>query len=366
VGAVKKWGIAFVATMCAMALVASACGGGGDDEDNDGTRTSTRTARTGTAVSTRTGTPDASTTAGVDASPGASGTAGTNAQGTPVPGATAAPGATAPAASANATPGAVPTVNAAEPFLGVFPTAVAGEQEYADPANEIDPGLIGGDPSTPPRVVTDLPPRPPGATIDPYDIAPPNASASGIEFIIDTNASEPGIQGTRTVKVGDVFRVGVVVTNIPAPSGGQGGLTAFGFEMLYDIRRIIAPTIEGGSSLGRNPDMNEAGLGGAAPEWSCLPPGPEGDADEPGGYIGDGDPATGQAIIGCYTPGRLPQSGTLVLATVQFQAISPGTLTLRLSGNERTGVFDVSFQTLADCGLFAPVPCRTASINVTN
>ena len=359
----KKWGIALIATLCVASALAVACGGGGDDDNGDetttsGTRTATRTARTGTPGAEGTGTPGtpgAEGTAGATDGTAASGTA-TNPQSTPVPGTTPAAG----QSPAGATPAPGATQAAVDPSTPPTPT-----DDERSVTGEVDEEVTGGNPNDPPEVVTDLPPVPPNATIDPATVAPPNATASGIEFIIDTNASEPGIQSSRSVKVGDVFRVGVVVTNIPA--GNEAGLAGFGFEMLYDYTKMIAPTIEGGSGAGRNPDFNDAQLGGGLAGWFCLAPAPVGDADEPGSFVGDGDPATGQAMIACAQPGAAPQSGTLVLATVQFQAVATGSVTLSLSDSSNTVLYDVGFGvSMGDCGFQTSVPCRTATINVTN
>ena len=211
----------------------------------------------------------------------------------------------------------------------------------------------------PPRIVTDLPDPPPGASTDPNTIAPPNASAGGIEFIIDTNASEAGIQTSRTINVGDTIRVGVVLANVPAE-----GLSSFNFFLNYNRNAIAAPTVNGGSSLARNPDANEDGLGGPGPGWVCSPPGPEGDADEPGLVDGDGDPATGQAFISCYTTGPPAASGTVVIATVQFQAIAAGSSQVALASAGTQASAGV-FEAIGSCGDLDPVvPCRTATVTV--
>jgi hypothetical protein len=245
----------------------------------------------------------------------------------------------------------VATVDPSNPFIQPAPTPSDAERGLTE---GVDPEQLGGDPSDPPEVVTDLPPLPAGATIDPATIADPGVSGGGTQFIIDTNASEPGIQTSRTVRVGDVFRVGVVLANI-------NDLATFNFMLNYDITKAIAPTINGGSSLGRNPDINESGLGGEAAQWSCSPPAPEGDADEPGLMTGDGDPATGQAFISCFTPAITRQNGTFVLATVQFQAVATGTFQLSL---DDTQAFDSSFSESAGCPGVTVVPCQTASITV--
>jgi hypothetical protein len=274
---------------------------------------------------------------------------------TPVPGSTQAAEATADAASGG-TPGASDGTPGTGPAGEDAPTPTQEEVAFANDPN-IDPDQVGGNPSDPPRVVTDLPDPPSGAAIDPDTIAPPNATAAGVEFIIDANASEPGIQSARTVNVGDVIRVGVVLANVPAE-----GVSAFNFRLIYNTNALIAPTINGGSTLGRNPDMNEAALGGAAAGWLCMPPAPEGHADEPGLWEGDGDPATGEAVITCYAPVPTNATGTQVLAVVTFQAVGAGTSQLSLV---ETAAFDSSYSQVGACEGAPPVvTCGTAAVTV--
>jgi hypothetical protein len=356
---VKKWCLALLAGMCGAAIVLAACGGGGDDDNGDnGGSTATRNPRTATAAAGRTGTPGAGGTnaAGTTA---AEGTAGSNSNGTPAPGTTPVPGQTT---AAGTTPGANATgpTPSGDPYIPFAPTPSTSD---ADAVADVDEDLRGGDPNGEPEVVTDLPPIPDDATIDPPTIAPPNVSTGALEFIVDANASEPGVQTSRTVRVGDVFRVAVVISNVPSP-----GLTTFNFFLNYDLTKVIAPTIINGSSLARNPDINEDGLGGTAAGWVCQPPAPEGDADEPGLLPGDGDPSTGQAAISCYTPGAAPQTGTLVLATVQFQAVASGSFEIGLDTTSDFGAaaFDTGFTAFAACpaALGPQVPCRRVSITV--
>jgi hypothetical protein len=356
VGQVKKWGLAATAALCVALTLLAACGGGGGD-DSDKTASVTKTARAGTPGATKSGTPGFSASEAANSTPGASGTANANG-GSPAPGTTPVPGETQPSGT-DGSPAAeaAPTI-VDGPFVLEAPTPTDLERETID-SGEIDPFLTGGDPNEDPHIVTDLPDPPAGATIDPPTIAQPNAAASGVEWIIDTNASEPGIQTSRTIKVGDVFRVAVVLTNVPSP-----GLGAFNFRLDYDIRKVVAPTINGGSSLARNPDINEDALGGAAAGWTCTPPAPEGDGDEPGLFPGDGDPAIGNAYVSCFTPGTGTATGTVVVATVMFQAVGSGTFELNLANTE-TAAFDSLVNSIANCQNAEPlVPCRTASITV--
>jgi hypothetical protein len=348
---VTKWGLAATAAICVTLALLAACGGGGDDDENgDETPTRASGTRTGTAVS---GTPGASGTGAAEGTPGAGGTAA--AQATPAPGTTAAAAATTQAET-DATPGSAGSTPGSGPAVEGAPTPSDAERQL-NSGEGIDPAQTGGSVDDPPRVVTDLPDPPPGASTDPNTIAPPNASASGVEFIVDTNASEPGIQTSRSINVGDTIRVGVVLTNVPGE-----GLSSFNFILNYNRNTIVAPTVNGGSSLARNPDANEDGLGGPGPGFVCSPPGPEGDADEPGLVDGDGDPATGQAFISCFTTGQPAASGTVVLATVQFQAIAAGSTDLSFGETDSSSG---TFTGLASCGQpERTVPCRTASITV--
>ncbi len=318
--------IAVAALFVMAAGLAVACGGGKGNEE-----------QTQTAEGTSAAAPSASATRGTP-SPGASGTPGTAAAGSataPAPtGGTPAPGATAPAADATFTAGG-------------------------------DPRIVGGDPNAPQQVVATIPAPPPGVTpaVDPTEIAPPNPPSNDLQLYVDLDASQPGIQSSRTVNVGDVFRVAVVAVNVPAYTGSVGGLAAFNFIVEYDKTKVVAPTIENGPSVSRNPALNVAALGGEEAQWSCLPA-PEGDLDDPGGIEGDGNPATGQALLSCFTPATGHASGTLVLGVVEFHAVAAGSSNLHLTFVE---LDDVGFDPFAICHVTnrsPDVPCNDASVTV--
>jgi hypothetical protein len=357
---VKKLSILLVGIIALGALATVACGGGGDDDD-DGTpganttrtvtsRTATRASGTPGSETASAGTPAAGETAGATSGTPAAGVTTAAGGGSPAPGSTPAAGTTP-----GATDGVIP---------GGAPTPTDAERSSLEGVSEEDlEGAYGGNPNDPPTVITDLPPQPAGATTDPTTIADPQPDAGGVEIIIDLNASEPGIQSTREVNVGDIVRVGVVVANAPAYVNGEGGLAAFNFFMRYDRTKIIAPTIVGGSSAARNPDLNDPGLG-ANSNWACVPPAPEGDADDPGSATGDGDPTTGEAFISCYWAlGTTYASGDLVLATVTFQAVGSGTTVLDF---EDAAVVDALAFAFGTCGdsTEANVPCRSATLTV--
>ena len=362
----KRWAVALVASLCVGAVALAACGGGGDGDpaaQQSGLGPPSSAQKTANASKSKT--------------PGASGTAnGTNSAGTPGANGTAASGTAAAGGppGAGETPGAEGTPRPVETIVGSGNTPVASsgnptptnaEQFSIGDGGEIPEDIIGGDPNKPPEVYNDLPEPPAGATIDPPTIADPNPGVSDIQLIIDLNASEPGIQSTRTVKVGDVLRVGLVMTNVPDFVGTQGGLAAFDLRVNYDTARIVAPTIIGGSSLARNPDLNEEALGTGPDGWSCLLPAPQGDADDPGGPTGDGDPATGEAFISCFgTPPIDYRGGNLVFATIQFQALASGTTAVGYS-TEGVNFFDSLVTSLGSCGDLDPViPCRSATLTV--
>jgi hypothetical protein len=271
----SKWLLLSAAAIVSLATLAAACGGGGDDGDNgdDGTRTVTVPTRSPIVRGTQ--------------SPAAGGTAG--ASGTPAP---------------------APTVDPNQPT----------------PNGDIS----GGDPNAAPQVVATLPPPPPGVTphVDPTEIAPPNPDTDTLSFVVDMDAGTAGIQTSREVNVGDEFRVAVVVVNVPPRVNDIGGLNAFNFFLDYDKTKIIAPTYSGGDPTDRNPDLNLPALGPDA-GWLCLPA-PEGDIDDPGGIDGDGNPATGRALLSCFAPGTGAADGDLVLATVTFRAVASGSLKLEL------------------------------------
>lgn len=211
----------------------------------------------------------------------------------------------------------------------------------------------GGDPSAPRETVGDVPAPPPGAQIDPDEVAPPEPGVSGLQLIVDANATEPGIQSSRTVNAGDVFRVAVVAAN-------ASDIASFNFFLDYNRALAIAPSYAGGSTTDRNPDLDEGTMGAG---WSCLPA-PEGDTDDPGGINGDGDPATGQALLSCFNTST-GTSGALVLAVVEFRAITSGTLSLSLSGvalgNSETVLLG---KCESDPGEDPPIPCIGATVNV--
>jgi hypothetical protein len=125
----------------------------------------------------------------------------------------------------------------------------------------------------------------------------------------------------------------------------------------------VAPTIVGGSSTDRNPDLNANDLGGSDAMWDCLPS-PQGDRDDPGSPDGDGDPATGQAFLSCFTPGTGRASSTIVLAVVTFQAIATGTSQLTLSAAELADGLGLAFAHCGDSPLEPTVPCVIAEITV--
>ncbi len=357
----------------ASVVVLSACGGGGKSSGDKtataaasgGTRTTTTTA----SATTKTGSPAASKTGAVVAN-------------TPVPGSTAAavateiantPGAAETLAASGATPdvpGSTPGPSDAgtpAPGTTVAPgsTVASGPPTVADAeatlAADIPPEVYGGDPHDPPHVIGNVPAPPAGASVDSRDIAAPNPPNNTRQLIIDMNASAPGIQSTRDVKVGDVIRVAIVVVDAPVYQNNTGGVSAVQFTLNYDRTKILAPTIEGGSSTDRNPDLNTNALDNNA-QWACLPAA-QGDLDDPNGIPGDGDPATGQAFLSCFTPGIGHESGTLVLATVEFHATATGTSTLSLTDTAITDVVGFGFNCEGDSADNL-VPCQSATINV--
>ena len=270
----------------ALAVVASltlsvftiACGSGDDDDDG-----------------------------GDDSTPGASRTAGTSTVSS-TPGATG----TTTDATPGGTPGAQPTLTPAE-------------------ATEVAEGgdIFGGSEDQPPAVVVPPPAVSPPAGVqpatDPTTVADPAPAGGELRVIIDANASEPGIQSSREVNVGDKVRVGIVVANM-GPGSNGAGMAAMQFNVNYDKTRLFAVSISGGPAVDRNPDLNEGALGDG---WMCLPA-PEGDADDPGGANGDGNPDTGQAALSCFTVTPGSAQGNFVFGTLEFTALSSGTIDLQL------------------------------------
>jgi hypothetical protein len=318
-------GVALVGFLAASLF--AACDGDDGDGESDATTSAAATRRAGTAS------PSASRTAGT---PGADGTAS--------PGGTSvAPDPNAPPSDPNAPP-ADPNAPPADP--------------NAPPVDPSDPALTGGDPNAPPEVVN-APTPPPQAEIDPTIVAPPEANISGIEFLVDLDASEPGIQSTRSVDAGDVIRVAVVLANVPS-----GGVGAFNFRLIYDNAIAVAPSIEGGPTTDRNPDMNDGALGGEDRGWACAPPAPVGDmARASGSTYGDD---VGDAFLSCYsgTGGAENATGDVALATVELRTVAGGSTAVRL---ENVALYDPGITQVGGCPPNAPepiVPCREATLTV--
>jgi hypothetical protein len=242
------------------------------------------------------------------------------------------------------------------------PQATLSPEEATAQANDV----TGGGPDTPPQVISTIPAVSPiaGTTpvVDPTEIAKAAPDSSALELAIDMNASEPGIQSARDVNPGDTFKVAIVAMNVPPNQGNTGGIAAFNFILHYDRTKLIAPTIVGGPATERNPDLNIDDLGGAAAGWDCLPA-PEGDMDDPGGIDGDGDPATGQALLSCFTVGG-KESGTVTLATVTFTAIASGASNMTLSDFEIGDILGIGLAHCAGDVQEPFVPCREGAVNV--
>lgn len=315
----------------AAALVVGACASGGDDDGDDASGHSAEQ---------------------------------TSSVGTPAPGVTANATADANASPARGTPGAQTPSSAGNtpitgggngtPAPGSTP-GPSGEFE-ATVAAEAGGDIAGGDPSQPQQPVGDVPTPPPGATVDDDEIAPPNPPQSGMQVIVDMDATTAGIQPTRSVSVGDVIKVAIVGANLPSD-----GIAAFNFSLDYDKTKVVAPSYTGGSSTDRNPDFNNEALGDG---WTCLPA-PEGDVDDEGGINGDGNPATGSALLSCFIVGS-GGGGTLVMATVEFHAVAAGNASLSLNN---VAIIDNASNPIAYCDGDtdtggAPVPCVDASMTV--
>lgn len=305
--------IALVVAVGAVALALIGCGGGGDDKKDEG-----------------------STPAGAASRTSAAGTGGTA------------------SAGGASTPGAAATAD---------PNATLSPDEQTAQANPV----FGGSPDQTPAVISTAPAVTPisGTTpvVDPTEIAPPDPESSDLRFVIDADASKPGIQASREVNPGDTFRVAVVAANV---GESTGGLSAVQWTLNYDRTKIFAATISGGDSTARNPDLNVDGLGGAQAGWQCLPA-PEGDLDDPQGQNGDGNPATGQAFLSCFSVGSPNTMGDIVVAVVTFTAVAPGQVTLSLSDMVAGNGLAIAW---AACegqqgNDDAPrVPCDTATVTV--
>ncbi len=286
--------------------VTAACGG---DDDDDGTVTGTRT-----VASTR--------------------ASGTSRPATAIGGATSTPD---------------PQLGPIEDLSPQEQTAIAGD-------------VSGGDPNLPPQIVATAPPVDSDGTpvADSTAIAEPSDPPSGTRFLIDMNATEPGIQTERDVNAGDTIRVAVVAANMP-DDGADGGIAAVQFTVNYDATKLFSPSISGGPTTDRNPDLNTPALGEDL-AWLCLPA-PEGDKDDAGGIDGDGNPLNGQAYLSCFIISRGVTTGTFVIGVITFQALESGEVDLTL-----TDTLSVNFigLTIAACSFneFPEVPCDGATLNI--
>ena len=343
-------------------LAFAACGSG----NGDSSKTKTPTASKGTV--TKTVSPSKTGTSGAGTAPaGTSAAATAGAGGSAVAGGTTVAGTTPGTDAGTPVPGVTPGTDGT-PLPGATSTGPGGgdpvSSDEATSAADAGPDLSGGDPGKPKQPVGNPPTPPAGASIDAKTIAAANPGVSDIQVIIDLDATQPGIQSTREIKVGDVIEVGVVIANVPAyDSSGSGGLTALNFDMLYDRTRVIAPTYINGPSTDRNPDLNLGALGGPEAQWLCLPA-PEGDRDDPGGPDGDGLPETGETFLSCYSPQLGHESGNIVVATVEFRAVKSGTIELALN---QVAFYDVAIGEIASCpgdGLVHPVPCPKATLTI--
>jgi hypothetical protein len=322
----------------------AACGGGGTSSGDKTKTAEAESTSAGESALSATQTASAAVTRVTTPSPSTTPAATTPPPGGASPGAGSTPGGGAPGGGA--------------PGGSSFDKTATG--------GDLPPEIGGGSTDATPQFVETPPPPPPGVTpqVDSTVIAPPDPPSNDLQLLIDLDASTPGIQSTRDVKVGDVFRASVVIVNAPQFENDAGGIGAFNFNLNYDKTKIIAPSIAGGPSTNRNPMLNMAALGGDAAGWSCLPA-PEGDLDDPGGIPGDGVPGTGQAFLSCFTPGTGHEGGTIVLATIEFHAVATGSSNLALSEVELSG--GSLFIAFAHCngdsvGPF--VPCAPATVNV--
>jgi hypothetical protein len=96
----------------------------------------------------------------------------------------------------------------------------------------------------------------------------------------------------------------------------------------------------------------------------CLPA-PEGDLDDPIGNEGDGNPATGEALLSCFSGGD-DVEGTIVLGVVTFQAVAAGSTELSLKLVVVGDPFGTEIARCESSGNDGEpiVPCDRATINV--
>ena len=140
-----------------------------------------------------------------------------------------------------------------------------------------------------------------------------------VDLTVDANPGVGGVQADRATAAGLTFSVDVLISDV-------SDLQAFTFELEYDQTVLSAPTVAAGPDTDRNPDAADAFLTSTGRAWTCSPPAPSGDTDP--------SPSVGIAFISCFSTGVPAGPGTsivpTVLASVEFDAIAPGTSSLTL------------------------------------
>ena len=161
---------------------------------------------------------------------------------------------------------------------------------------------------------------------------------------VDADADASGIQDSRTVAPGEIFRVAIVALNVPE-TPGLGGFQA---TLLYETERMQAgpPQPAGGVAerIGQR-------------TWDCTSPQPTNKLPD-GHPFADTDPATSDAYIGCFNTTPNPEangpSGTQVLATIAMAARGEGTSAITLHATQATLLGEGS-PLLVDCASLEPV-----------
>lgn len=152
----------------------------------------------------------------------------------------------------------------------------------------------------------------------------------------------PGGGIDEVASVGSTFSVDIVADQL----GGQT-IAAFNLVLLYNRSVLVASVPQ--------PVGLPAG-------FDCTLPNPSGDLPEDN-LLSDGDPATGDAFIVCFSAGAVV--GAQPIVRVAFTAIAAGNSELRLIN---VGVGDLDGNALVECAPVTSTPgggCTSASISTS-
>jgi hypothetical protein len=181
----------------------------------------------------------------------------------------------------------------------------------------------------------------------------------GIIFHIDCDTSASGIQ-THCAYPASTTQVDVDVV-IENNTGAAFDLGAFGFQLIANGRPQFVPQTTSCDSAGLNcnPNFNQAVVN--APNWVCSPPPPNPDTNT------DGNPATSQSFLECFTNGQPPavsfaDGSFLNVATTGFTISGDVTVNMSLDQASVFKAFD--FEETGTCPITVALPatCNGATV----